>query len=160
MSPELAAERSGKGLRFAIVYARFNEMVTSRLLTGAKQAFAENGVAEKDVDITSTPGAFEIPLAARRLAETRRYAGIVCLGAVIRGETDHYHHVSSSAINGMSRVGLDTGVPIALGVLTTENLEQALARAGTGRDNKGFEAALAALEMANLLRRSATEFSA
>ncbi len=158
MSPELAPEHSGKGLRFAIVYSRFNEMVTSRLLTGAKQAFSEHGVAEKDVDVASTPGAFEIPLAARRLAETKRYAGIVCLGAVIRGETDHYHHVSASAINGISQVGLETGVPIALGVLTTENLEQALARAGAGRDNKGFEAAMAALEMANLLRRSGAGF--
>lgn len=152
MSPEYRAPLLGKGLRFAIITARFNDLVTSRLQAGAKQALLDRGAREQDIDFLSTPGAFEIPLVAKVAAQTGRYAGIVCLGAVIRGETDHYQHVSACAIQGIARVALDTGVPVSLGILTTENIDQALVRAGSGSSNKGHEAALAALEMANLLR--------
>lgn len=155
MSPEFQPEFDGKGLRFAIVYARFNDLVTTRLLAGAKAAFADHAVAEQDIDIVSVPGAFEIPLAAQSLIATERYDGVVCLGAVIRGETDHYTHVSTNAIQGIADVALDTGVPVGLGVLTTESIQQAMARAGSGKDNKGYEAALAVLEMTNLLKRLA-----
>ena len=152
MSPERRGSHSGQGLRFAIVISRFNEFVTSKLLEGARDALAHHGVPESDTDVAWTPGAFEIPLAAKRLAETGRYAGVICLGAVIRGETAHYEHVASNAITGIANVSLETSVPVTLGILTTDTLAQALERAGTKGGNKGFEAALAALEMANLLR--------
>ena len=152
MSPEHAGSYAGEGLHFGIVVARFNELVTTRLLEGAKSALTRHGVKEADIDVAWTPGAFEIPLAAKRMAETRRYAGVICLGAVIKGETDHYQFVASSATSGVAQVALQTDVPVLLGILTTDNLDQALARAGAHAGNKGFDAAMAALEMANLLR--------
>ena len=152
MSPERAGAYSGQGQRFAIVVSRFNQLVTSKLLEGARDGLARNGVQEADMEVVWTPGAFEIPIVAKRLAQTGLYAGVVCLGAVIRGATDHYEHVASNAINGIAQVALQTDIPMALGILTTDNLEQALERAGSKAGNKGFEAALTALEMANLLR--------
>ena len=152
MCPEYAGSYAGEGLRFAIVASRFNDLVTARLLKGAKGALTRHGVLDKDIDVAWTPGAFEIPLAAKRMAQTGRYAGVICLGAVIRGETGHYEYVASNAAGGIASVALATDVPILFGVLTTEDLDQALARAGSEAGNKGFDASLAALEMANLLR--------
>lgn len=152
MSPEYNGSYAGEGLRFAIVVSRFNDLVTAKLLEGARGALTRHGVLEKDIDVAWTPGAFEIPLMAKRMAQTGRYAGVICLGAVIRGETGHYEYVASNTASGIASVALATDVPILFGVLTTEDLDQALARAGSKAGNKGFDAAMAALEMANLLR--------
>ncbi len=152
MSPEYRGAYNGEGLHFAIVVSRFNELVTARLLDGARDALSSHGVQERDVDVVWTPGAFEIPLVAKRLAETGRYAAIVCLGAVIRGETPHFEYVSSGAVNGIAQVTLQTNVPMAMGILTTNDVAQALERAGSKAGNKGFDAAMTALEMANVLR--------
>lgn len=152
MAPEYEGSHAGDGLHFAIVVSRFNELITKRLLEGARDALSKNGVQQQDVDVAWVPGAFEIPLVAKRMAETGRYAAVICLGAVIRGETGHYEYVSSAATSGVARVALDTDVPVLFGILTTENLEQAEARARLKGNNKGFDVAIAALEMANLLR--------
>ncbi len=143
---------SGEGFAFAVVVSRFNELVTQKLLEGAQEAFQRHGVDPQLVDIVWVPGSFELPLVAKRLAESRRYDAIVCLGAVIRGQTDHYEHVARQAAEGVSRVALETGVPCLFGVLTTDNTEQALERAGGKYGNKGYDAAVAAIEMATLLR--------
>ena len=145
-----APDLDGAGLRLAVVVSRFNEGVTSRLLAGALEAVRKHGVSEHEVVIV--PGSFELPLAAKRLAETRRYDAIVCLGAVIRHETDHYEHVAREAAAGIQRAALETGVPCIFGVLTTEREEQALERAGGKHGNKGFEAVEFAIEMAKLMR--------
>jgi len=143
---------SGQGFAFAVVVSRFNELVTKKLLAGAQEAFARYGVDPDRVDIVWVPGSFELPLAAKKLAETGRFDAVVCLGAVIRGETDHYKHIARQAADGIARAALDTGVPCLFGVLTTANIEQALERAGGKAGNKGYDAAQAAIEMANLLR--------
>jgi len=140
----------GEGLRFAIVVARFNEFITGKLLEGARDALRRHGVADGDVDVAWVPGSFEIPLAAKRLAESGRYDAVICLGAVIRGATPHFEYVAAEAAKGVAAVGLSTGVPTLFGVLTTDTIEQAIERAGTKAGNKGFEAAVAAIEMANL----------
>lgn len=152
MSPEHSGSYAGNGHHIAIVVARFNELITGRLLEGARSTLARQGIKNEDIDIAWVPGSFEIPLTAKRMAKTGRYAAVICLGAVIRGETDHYQFVASSASNGVAQVALQTDVPILFGILTTDNLDQALARAGSKAGNKGFDAAMAALEMANLLR--------
>lgn len=139
--------------RFAIVAARFNSMVTEALVAGCRAGFAQVGVGEDRLDLAWVPGSFEIPLAARAMAETGRYAAIVCLGCVIRGETGHYDHVAGQAAAGVQAAGLAAGIPIVFGILTTETVEQALNRAGLKSGNKGTEAALAAVEMADLLAR-------
>jgi 6,7-dimethyl-8-ribityllumazine synthase len=139
--------------RFAIVASRFNAMVTESLLSGCRDAMARHGVAEDRLDVAWVPGSFEIPLVARKLAETGRYAAVICLGCVIRGETSHYDHVAGQAAAGVMQAGLATGVPIIFGILTTETVEQALNRAGLKSGNKGADAALAAVEMVNLLAR-------
>ncbi len=144
-------ELIGKGLKFALVVSRFNEFISSRLLGGAKDALVRHGVVEEEVDVAWVPGAFEIPLVAKRLAETRSYAGVICLGAVIRGATPHFDYVASEVTKGIAHVSLDTGVPVIFGVITADNLEQAIERAGTKAGNKGFDAAVTAIEMANLL---------
>jgi 6,7-dimethyl-8-ribityllumazine synthase len=141
----------GRGRRFAVVVARFNGVVTEQLLTGALSAFQRHGVADEDVEVAWTPGAFEIPLVARRLAESDQFDGVVCLGAIIRGETPHFDYVAAEAARGIGGVGLETGVPCIFGVLTTDTMEQALDRAGGKHGNKGWEAATAAIEMAGLL---------
>lgn len=142
---------SGQGLSLAIVVSRFNRLVTERLLAGAQDAIARHGVDGEKVDVAWVPGSIELPLVARRLAERRRYDAIVCLGAVIRGETPHFDHVANQAAAGISRVALDTGVPVVFGVITANTLEQALERAGGKAGNKGYDAVVTAIEMANLL---------
>ena len=137
--------------RFAVVVSRFNEPVTSRLLEGALAAFRRHGVADEDVEVARAPGAFEIPLVAQRLARSDRFDAVVCLGAVIRGETPHFEYVAGECARGVQAVGLDTGVPCIFGVLTTDSLEQALERAGGSHGNKGWDASVAAMEMAGLL---------
>jgi 6,7-dimethyl-8-ribityllumazine synthase len=143
----------GSGRRIGVVAARFNEIVTAKLVEGALAGLAKHQVADADVDVAWVPGAFEIPLAASRLARTGRYDAVICLGAVIRGETAHFDLVADEAARGIARVALDTGVPVIFEVLATEDLAQAEARAGGAHGNKGWEAAEAALEMAWLLER-------
>ena len=140
----------GSGLSIAVVVARFNEAITSRLLNGALDAVRRYGVSEHDV--YWVPGSFELPVAAKHLAEGGRFDAVVCLGAVIRHETDHYLHIATQAAAGIQRVTLDSGVPCTFGVLTCDNDEQALARSGGNRGNKGFEAVESAIEMTNLIR--------
>jgi 6,7-dimethyl-8-ribityllumazine synthase len=143
--------RSAEGWRFAIVRATFYEDLAERLTRGAMEGFREQGVPDEAVDAHDVPGAFELPLAAKACAESGRYAGIACLGAVIRGETDHYDYVCEAAAYGISRVQLDTGVPCAFGVLTVDSRDQALARAGGGKRDSGYNAALATVHMARLV---------
>jgi len=143
---------SGQGLSIAIVVSRFNELVTRTLLSGAQDGLASHGVEPEDVDVAWVPGSFEIPLTARKLAESGRYQAIVCVGAVIRGETPHFDQVANQASSGIARVALDTGVPVIFGIITADTLEQALERAGGKMGNKGYDAAVAAIEMANLMR--------
>jgi 6,7-dimethyl-8-ribityllumazine synthase len=143
----------GAGLRVAIVISRFNEQVTSRLLAGALACLEHYGVPRDDVDVVSVPGAWELPLAARLVAERGEVGAVIALGCVIRGETSHFDFVAGPAADGLARVGDDLRVPVALGLLTTEDLPQALARAGGRLGNKGWDAAEAALEMADLARR-------
>lgn len=143
---------TGKGLKFAVVVSRFNELITTRLLQGAKDALLRHGVEEKDVDIAWTPGCFEIPLIAKKLAETSKYDAVICLGAVIRGGTPHFDYIASEVNRGISRVSLDTNLPVIQGIITADTLEQAIQRAGAKEGNRGFSAAMSAIEMANLLR--------
>jgi 6,7-dimethyl-8-ribityllumazine synthase len=142
----------GTGLRIAIAVSRWNELITTRLLEGALDGLRRHGVGEDAVDVAWVPGSFELPLVCRRLADTRRYDAVIALGAVIRGATSHYDHVAGAATSGVAQAGLQSGVPCIFGVITTENIEQAIERAGTKAGNKGFEAAATAVEMANLLR--------
>jgi 6,7-dimethyl-8-ribityllumazine synthase len=141
----------GRRSRFAIVRATFYEDLAERLTQGAMEGFREQGMEEADVEAYDVPGAFELPLAAKACAESARYAGVACLGAVIRGETDHYDYVCQAVTYGISRVQLDTGVPCAFGVLTVDNMDQALARAGGGERGSGYNAALAVVHMARLV---------
>jgi 6,7-dimethyl-8-ribityllumazine synthase len=146
-------EREGSGRRFAVVAARFNEIVTSKLVEGATAGLVKHGVAEDHIDVAWVPGAFEIPLVADRLASSGRYDAVICLGAVIRGETAHFELVANEAARGIATVSLRTGVPLIFEVLATNDLAQAEARAGGAHGNKGWAAAEAALEMAGLLER-------
>ena len=150
---ELRGDLHARGRRFAIVVARFNEIVTRKLLDGAIDALRSHDVAEDDVDVVWVPGAFELPPVARRLALSKTYDGVVCLGAVIRGETAHFEHVAGQAAAGIREAAEAADVPVAFGVLTTENMDQALDRAGGKHGNKGWDAAMAALEMIDLLDR-------
>ncbi len=143
---------NGADLSIAIVVARFNDAISRQLLAGAQDGLLRHGVDERDIDIVWVPGSFEIPLMAKQVASTGRYQAVLCLGAVIRGETAHYDHVSNQVSSGIARVALDTGVPTIFGVLTTDTVEQALNRSGLKSGNKGYEAAVAAIEMANLTR--------
>lgn len=141
---------TGKG-KFAIVAARFNEFIVSKLIAGAEDTLVRHGVDTDDITLAWVPGAFEIPLAAQKLAQSEQYCAVICLGAVIRGSTTHYDYVCNEVSKGIAQVGLQTGVPVLFGVVTTENLEQAIERAGTKAGNKGADAALAALELVDLL---------
>lgn len=141
-----------KGLRFAVIVARFNEFITSKLLSGAMDGLLRHEAAVEDIDTIWVPGAFEIPLVAQKLAKSKKYDAVICLGTVIRGSTSHYDVVCSEVSKGVAHVGLETGVPTIFGVLTTETIEQAIERAGTKAGNKGFDAAMSAIEMANLLK--------
>ncbi len=142
----------GKGLKMGVVISRFNEFITSKLLSGAQDALQRHGVAESDVDVAWVPGAFEIPLLAQKLAQSKKYDAVICLGAVIRGATPHFDYIASEVSKGIARAGMDSGVPVIFGVITADTLEQAIERAGTKAGNKGFDAATTAIEMANLLR--------
>lgn len=145
-----AGKLDASGLRFGVVVSRFNEFITDRLLRGAYDGLIRSGAKEKDVEIVRVPGAFEIPSAARTLAETKKYDAIICLGCLLRGDTAHYDVIVNEVTRGIGQSAQETGVPHAFGVLTCETLEQAIDRAGLKMGNKGFEAALAAVEMANL----------
>lgn len=138
--------------KYVIVVSRFNEFITSKLLGAAIDGLTRHGVAESDIDTAWVPGAFEIPLIAQKLAASKKYDAIITLGAVIRGSTSHYDYVCNEVAKGVAKVQLDTGVPIIFGVVTTENIEQAIERAGTKAGNKGYDAAISAIEMANLLK--------
>jgi 6,7-dimethyl-8-ribityllumazine synthase len=142
-----------RDLRFAIVAARFNDMIVDSLIRGAVDALLRHGAGEKQIEIVRVPGAFDLPFVARRVAASKRYDAVVALGAVIRGATPHFEHVAGQCAAGIARAADETGVPVAFGVLTTDTIEQAIERAGTKAGNKGADAALCALELANLLRR-------
>ena len=143
---------TGKGLKFGIVVSRFNEFLTSKLLEGAQDALIRHGANEDDIEIAWTPGAFEIPLVAQKLAQTKKYDAVICLGAVVRGGTPHFEYIAAEVTKGIAKVGMDSGIPVIYGVITADNLEQAIERAGTKAGNKGFDAAVSAIETANLLK--------
>jgi 6,7-dimethyl-8-ribityllumazine synthase len=153
MSKVTEGQLVSKGLRFAIVVARFNSFITERLLSGALDALARTGCAESDIEIVKAPGSWEMPVIARELAGQKRFDAIICLGAVIRGDTPHFDYVAGEAAKGLGLVAAQTGTPVAFGVLTCNTLEQAIDRAGAKGGNKGFDAAMTAVEMADLLRR-------
>lgn len=141
-----------KGLTFGIVVSRFNSFICERLLEGAIDALIRHGASDADITVARVPGAFEIPLAAQTMAATKKYDAVICLGAVIRGSTPHFDYVASEVSKGVASVSLESGVPVAFGVLTTDTIEQAVERAGTKAGNKGFEASVTAIETANLLK--------
>jgi 6,7-dimethyl-8-ribityllumazine synthase len=157
MGREFEGDLSGRGLRFAIVLARFNELITSQLLGGARDGLRRHGVADDDVDVAWVPGALEIPVVAQAFARRGGYDAIICLGAVIRGATAHFDYVAAGVAQGVARVGQEHGIPAIFGVLTTDTIEQALERAGTKQGNKGWDAAVSAIETANVLRAIAQE---
>ena len=141
---------SAEAKRFALVVSRFNDFISDRLLAGALDALGRHGARDEDIDIVKVPGSFEIPLMAKKMAQKVKYHAVICLGAVIRGSTPHFEYVSSEVAKGVAMVGLESGVPVIFGVVTTDTLEQAIERAGTKAGNKGWAAAVAAMEMANL----------
>ncbi|MDM8000810.1 MAG: 6,7-dimethyl-8-ribityllumazine synthase [Dehalococcoidia bacterium] len=141
-----------QGLKFALVVSRFNEFISSRLLDGALDALLRHGAREEDIEIAWTPGSFEIPLIAQKMAETKKYNAVICLGAIIRGGTPHFDYVANEASKGIAKVSLDTGVPVIFGIITADTLEQAIERAGTKEGNMGAKAAVGGIEMANLLK--------
>jgi len=142
----------GKGLKFGMVVSRFNEFITKKLLEGAQDALLRHGVNKEDIEVAWVPGSFEIPLIAKKLAQTKKYDAVICLGAVIRGGTPHFDYIAAEVTKGIASVGLDTGLPVIYGVVITDTLEQAIERAGTKAGNKGFEAAVGAIELANLVK--------
>lgn len=142
---------SAEGKRFALVVSRFNDFISDKLLAGAIDALGRHGARDEDIDIVKVPGSFEIPLMAKKMGEKEKYHAIICLGAVIRGSTPHFEYVSSEVAKGIAVVGLESGIPVIFGVVTTDTLEQAIERAGTKAGNKGWAAAVAAMEMANLV---------
>jgi len=152
MARVLEGQLTASGLRFAIVVSRFNSFITERLLGGATDALARTGANPDQIDVIKVPGSWEVPLAAQEAARSKRYDAVICLSAVIRGETPHFDYVAGEAAKGIAQVAAATGVPVAFGVLTTNTLEQAIDRAGAKGGNKGFDAAMTAVEMANLLR--------
>lgn len=142
----------GKGLKIGLVISRFNEVITTRLLDGAKDGLLRHGVVEQDVDIAWTPGSMEIPLVAKKMAQVGKYNAIICLGCVIRGGTPHFEYVASEVNRGIARVSLELGLPVIQGIITSDTLEQAIERAGAKEGNRGFKAAMSAIEMANLVK--------
>ena len=152
MPKEFKVELDGRGLRVVVVAARFNEFVTRQLLTGALETLANHGVQDEDISVAWVPGSFELPVIAKALGQSGRYDAVICLGAVIRGETDHYEMVANQAASGISAAGRETGVPTIFGVLTTENMDQAINRAGGKSGNLGSNAAVAAIETARLVK--------
>ena len=152
MSKSFEGMLLGKGLKFGLVVSRFNEFFTKKLLEGAQDALLRHGVNEEDVEVTWVPGSFEVPLIALKLAQTKKYDAVICLAAVVRGDTPHFEYIAAEVTKGIARAGMETGLPIINGVITTDTLEQAVERAGTKAGNKGFEAAVNAIEMANLVK--------
>ena len=144
---------SAKGFRFAIILSRFNEFIGSRLMDGAMDALLRHGAEEEKIDVIKVPGAFEIPLAAKKAAKSGKYNAVICLGSVIRGSTPHFEYVAAEVTKGIASVGLETEIPVAFGILTTDNIEQAIERAGSKSGNKGWDAAISAIEMVNLLKQ-------
>jgi 6,7-dimethyl-8-ribityllumazine synthase len=142
----------GKGLKFGLVVSRFNEFITKKLLDGAQDALLRHGVNQEDIEIAWVPGSFEIPLVAKKLAQTKRYDAVICLSAVVRGGTPHFEYIAAEVSKGIAKVSLDTGLPVIYGVITADTLEQAIERAGTKMGNRGFDAAVTAIEMANLVK--------
>jgi 6,7-dimethyl-8-ribityllumazine synthase len=153
LSRDFQGDTDGRGLSLAVVVSRFNNMITDRLQAGAREALEHYGVDASKVDFAYVPGSFELPIAAQRLAESGRYQAVVCLGAVLRGETPHFDYVAAGAADGIGRVALDTRVPVIFGVITADTLEQALDRSGGRSGNKGFDAVATAIEMANLMKK-------
>jgi len=149
----IQGQLNSNGMRFAVVASRFNDFVTSRLLAGALDALERTGAAEADVTVVRVPGSFEIPLAAKKLVQTRKYDAVICLGTLIRGETPHFDYISGEVTKGIGSVSLESGIPVAFGVLTADSVEQAVDRAGMKSGNKGFDAALSAVEMVSLLKQ-------
>ncbi|MBT7611503.1 MAG: 6,7-dimethyl-8-ribityllumazine synthase [Bacteriovoracaceae bacterium] len=149
----LEGQLNAEGLKFGVVVGRFNEFISGKLLEGTVDCIKRHSTEENNIDVAWVPGSFEIPLMAKKLAATKKYDAIICLGAVIRGSTPHFDYVSSEVAKGISRVSLDTEIPVSFGVITTDNLEQAIERAGTKSGNKGWDAAMSAIEMASMIRR-------
>jgi len=155
MPKVIQGDLSAKGLKFGIVAARFNDFITARLLDGAVDALLRHGAVDTDIEIVRVPGAYEIPLAAQQIARKKKHSAVICLGAVIRGATPHFEYVSAEVSKGVAAVSMETGVPVVFGVLTTDTIEQAVERAGTKSGNKGWDAAISAIEMANLMKQLA-----
>lgn len=153
MSKPIEGMLVGKGLKFGLVAARFNDFITKKLVEGAEDALIRHGVGPEDIDVAWVPGSFEIPIVAKKLAQTGRYDAVICLGAVIRGGTPHFEYISAEVTKGIAMVGLETGLPVIYGMVTAETLEQAIERAGTKEGNQGFKAASSAIEMANLMKK-------
>jgi 6,7-dimethyl-8-ribityllumazine synthase len=155
MPKVIQGDLSAKGHKFGIVASRFNDFITARLLDGAIDGLTRHGAADADIEVVRVPGAYEIPLVAQQMARAKKYNAVICLGAVIRGATPHFEYVSAEVSKGVAAVSMETGVPVVLGVLTTDTIEQAVERAGTKSGNKGWDAALSAIEMANLMKQLA-----
>ena len=151
----IQGDLQAKGLRFGIVVSRFNDFITSRLLEGAEDALVRHGAKGEEIDVVKVPGAFEIPIAAKKLAATGKYDAIICLGTVIRGATPHFDYVAAEVSKGVAHVSLEHSIPVAFGVLTTDTIEQAVERAGTKSGNKGWDSAVSAIEMAQLFKKLA-----
>ena len=149
----IEGELQAKGLKFGIIVSRFNDFITSRLLDGAIDALVRHGAKEDDIEVVKVPGSFEIPLVAKRMASKGEYNAVICLGTVIRGATPHFDYVAAEVSKGVAAASLDTGVPIAFGVITSDTIEQAVERAGTKAGNKGWDAAITAIEMAQVLKK-------
>ena len=149
----IQGQLNSSGMRFAIVASRFNDFVTSRLLGGALDALERTGAVEADITVVRVPGSFEIPLVAKRLVQTKKYDAVICIGTLIRGETPHFDYICNEVTKGIGSVALESGTPVAFGVLTSDSVEQAIDRAGMKSGNKGFEAALSAVEMVSLLKQ-------
>jgi 6,7-dimethyl-8-ribityllumazine synthase len=152
MGKALEGNLLGKGLKFGLVTSRFNEFITKKLLEGAEDALLRHGVNKEDIDVAWVPGSFEIPLVAKKMALTKRYNAVICLGAVIRGGTPHFDYIAAEVTKGIAMVGLESGLPVIYGMVTADTLEQAIERAGTKEGNQGFKAATSAIEMANLVK--------
>jgi len=152
MSKRFEGMLLGKGLKFGLVVSRFNEFFSKKLLEGAQDALLRHGVNEEDIEVAWVPGSLEIPLIALKLAQPKRYDAVICLAAVVRGGTPHFEYIAAEVTKGITKVGLETGLPVINGVITTDTLEQAIERTGTKAGNKGFEAAVSAIEMANLVK--------
>ena len=157
MPKVIEGKLNAKGMKFGIVVSRFNDFICERLLSGALDALVRNGATEGDIEVFKVPGAFEIPQVARRMALSKKYDAVICLGAVIRGATPHFEYIAAEVSKGIAMIGMESEIPVAFGVLTTDNLEQAIERAGSKAGNKGWDAALSAIEMANLYREMQTK---